>query len=336
MNLIDLKPPYLIFVGEEGRTSYAKTALGVTQWRRELCAGQLRLSTEAMDLGLPDYDIDAAVEAGAKSLIIGTASVGGALMPEWRPVLIEAARAGLNIIAGLHQRLSDDAELSAVATASGAEFVDVRVPPEGLPIATGKRRSGKRVLTVGTDCALGKKYTALQLEKDLKSAGANVDFRASGQTGIMIAGRGIPIDAVVSDFLAGAAEVLSPANSEDHWDVIEGQGALLHPAYGAVSYGLLIGSQPDALVVCHAAGRETIASWPEFPLPEIGDVIDRNIEAAKLTNPAPYCAGISVNTSALNEGEREEYLHDLEQKYQLPCVDPLIHGTSRIVERLLS
>lgn len=330
----EIQSPYLVFVGDETRLTYAKTALGVVQWRPELCIAQLRLSDDAVDLRLPDMTIAEAAASGAKSVLIGTATVGGVIPDAWRSVLIEAAETGLDIVAGLHGRLGYDAKLARAAETFGIRLIDIRVPPEDLPVATGAKRTGRRLLTVGTDCALGKKYTALQLERDMRAAGLKADFRASGQTGIMIAGRGIPIDAVVADFVTGAAELLSPDNAGDHWDVIEGQGAIFHPAYGAVSHGLLVGSQPDAIVACHAAGRTHVSSWPDFPLPSIGEVIERNIEIGRLTNPDIRCVGISVNTSALGDMERKDYVAALSDQYQLPCVDPLIGGTAPLVARL--
>ncbi|MEM7663043.1 MAG: DUF1611 domain-containing protein [Pseudomonadota bacterium] len=331
---IDLKPPYLVFVGDEGRTAYAKTAIGLVQWRRDQCLAQLRLSDSGADLGLPDMTCAEAASRGAKSFVIGSATVGGIIPDAWRPVLIEAAQAGLDVVAGLHVRLGDDEALRKAAEESGVRLIDVRVPPADLPIASGKKRPGRRLLTVGTDCALGKKYTALQLEQDMRAVGLSTDFRASGQTGIMIAGQGIPIDAVVSDFVTGAAELLSPDNEPDHWDVIEGQGAIFHPAYGAVSHGLLVGSQPDAVVVCHAAERTHVASWPDFPLPSIGDVIERCLDIGRVTNPDIRCVGISANTSALSDEAREDYLGRVSDEYGLPCVDPMISGTGPIVSRL--
>ena len=137
-----------------------------------------------------------------------------------------------------------------------------------FPAASGRKRSGKRVLTVGTDCAQGKKYTALALAKNLQSRGVDASFRATGQTGIMISGEGIAVDAVIADFVAGAAEQLSPDNAPDHWDVIEGQGSLFHPAYAGVTLGLLHGSQPDAIVLCHDPSRRTIDEYPNFPIPD--------------------------------------------------------------------
>ena len=334
MNTLELRTPYLLFLGDEKRPTYAKTARGLVDWRRELCAGQLRLVDDATDLGLPDLDIPAAQAVGAQSLVVGTALVGGSVPPAWLDTLCEAAHAGLDIVAGLHTRLSSIATLVAAAERGGARLVDVRVPPPDLPIATGRRRSGRRLLTVGTDCALGKKYTALALERDLRAAGADADFRASGQTGIMIAGRGVPIDCVVADFVAGAAEVLSPDAEPQHWDVIEGQGGLFHPGYAPVSHGLLIGSQPDAFVVCHAADRTGIEGWPGFPAPSIDALIERTVAIGSLTNPAIRCVGISVNTQSLDDETRDRYLQDLSDRHGLPAVDPMIHGTGAIVAAL--
>lgn len=334
MNDIQLRAPYLIFLGDEHRVTYAKTGKGIADWRPELCTGQLRLSTSALDLGLPELSVDEARAAGVGSLIIGTALVGGSIPDSWLDSLAEAARVGLDIVAGLHTRLDSIPLLVEAATAGGARLVDIRVPPRGLPVASGEKRSGKRLLTVGTDCALGKKYTALQLEKDMRAAGMSADFRASGQTGIMIAGRGIPIDCVVADFVAGAAELLSPANEAQHWDVIEGQGGIFHPGYAAVSHGLLIGSQPDAFVVCHAAGRTHIEGWESFPVPSIGEVIERTTAIGSLTNPQIRCVGIAVNTASLDETRRDTYFSELFERYQLPCVDPLIHGTQAIIQNL--
>jgi len=334
MQRIALKAPYLIFVGDEARVTYAKTGRGIVDWRRDACAGQLQLAPEACDLGLPDMTVAEAASAGVGSLIIGTALVGGSIPSPWVATLVEAARAGIDIVAGLHTRLASIPELVSAAAEGGAQLLDVRTPPADLPVGSGRKRAGKRLLTVGTDCALGKKYTALQLERDLRAAGLSADFRASGQTGIMIAGEGIPIDCVVADFISGAAEVLSPDNAPDHWDVIEGQGGIFHPGYAAVSHGLLIGSQPDAFVVCHAAGRTEIEGWPHVPLPSIGDVIERTVQIGRLTNPAIRCVGISVNTSSLPEGERREYLARLGKRYGLPAVDPLLTGTAAILDNL--
>ncbi|MDE0239585.1 MAG: DUF1611 domain-containing protein [bacterium] len=331
---VKLRAPYILFVGGETRPPFAKTAFGVLHWRPELCIGQMRLTPDAVDLGLPDVPPGSAAAAGAESVMIGTASIGGAFPPDWIAPLTRAARDGVDIVAGLHTPLSDVAELVHAAQVSGARLVDVRIPPPNLPVGTGKRRTGHRLLTVGTDCAVGKKYTALQLEADMKSHGAEVDYRASGQTGIMIAGRGLAVDAVVSDFLSGAAEVLSPDAAPRHWDVIEGQGSIFHPGYAAVSHGLLIGSQPDAFVVCHEAGRKTVSGWDDFPLPTIRRLIERTAAIGRLTNPEIACVGISVNTRSLSDAEAAAFLQDLAAIHDLPCVDPIRTGTGAIVDEI--
>ena len=335
MNTIEIRSPYLIFLGSETEVTYAKTGAGLVQWRPELCRGQISLPAGSVDLGLPSLTIDEAVDAGIQSLLIGTAAVGGGIPEDWLAMLEQAAAAGLDIVAGVHTRLNNIDRLTQAAASSGARLVDVRVPPQGLPVGTGKKRSGKRVLTVGTDCAVGKKYTALAIERDMKAAGLKATFRASGQTGIMIAGSGIPIDAVVADFLSGAAEQLSPDNDPAHWDVIEGQGGIFHPGYASVTMGLLIGSQPDAFVVCTEAGRTHIEGWKDFELPSIEAVIARVSGIGKQVNPAIRCAGISVNTSKLPPDERDDYLRALSQETGLPCIDPIAGDTKPIIERLI-
>jgi uncharacterized NAD-dependent epimerase/dehydratase family protein len=336
MQQIELRTPYLLFVGDESRPTYAKTAQGLLDWRGQLCTGQLRLSDSALDLGLPELDIRSAASTGIGSVIIGTALVGGSIPESWINPLCEAARAGMDVVAGLHTPLASIPSLVSAASEGEARLVDVRSAPAGLPVGNGRPRSGKRLLTVGTDCALGKKYTALALERDMRESGMKVDFRASGQTGIMIAGSGVPIDCVVADFISGAAEVLSPANDNDHWDVIEGQGSLFHPGYAAVSHGLLLGSQPDVFVVCHAAGRREIEGWPGFSLPTIGELIERTVNLGRLTNPDIRCVGISVNTRDLAASEIDAYLAGLADTYGLPCVDPVRHGTHALIDELES
>jgi uncharacterized NAD-dependent epimerase/dehydratase family protein len=296
--------------------------------------GQLRLTTDTLDLGLPDYDVTEAAAKGAQTLVIGTAVVGGAIPEAWIQLLVDALDAGLDVAAGVHTRLSSIDRLVEAATRSGRKLIDVRVPPPNIPVGTGVKRSGKRLLTVGTDCALGKKYTALALEREMKARGLNVDFRATGQTGIMISGSGIPVDAVVADFVSGAAEMVSPSNDADHWDVIEGQGSAFHPGYSAVSVGLLVGSQPDAFVVCTEAGRTHIKGWPSFELPSIEAVIQRTLDIGAQVNPSIRCAGISVNTSMLSELERAEYLAQLSSDYGLPAIDPIALGVGPLVDFL--
>ena len=334
MQQITIRAPYLIFLGAETDETYAKTGAGVAYWRPESCMGQTRLPGGTVDLGLPEHSIESAAKAGAKSLLIGTAVIGGAIPTAWNQVLVKAMSLGLDIVAGVHTRLNDIEELSSAAEKYGVALVDVRVPPKGIPVGTGKKRSGKRLLTVGTDCALGKKYTALAIERELKDQGRKATFRASGQTGIMIAGSGMPIDAVVADFISGAAEMLSPANDADHWDIIEGQGSIYHPGYASVSMGLLMGSQPDAFVVCHEANRTHISGWPEFELPSIQSVIDRTIAIGASTNSDIRCVGLSVNTKKLSEQDAIDYLAKLSEKFGLPATDPIRFGVKELVKAL--
>lgn len=335
MNNNTIRAPYLIFLGAETRPEYAKTGAGLAFWRPELVAGQFNLPGGTIDLGVPSLSIRDAKAMGVKSLVIGTASVGGVLPNEWLEHIHEAISLGMDIVSGLHQRLNDIELLQKAAIANNSRLVDVRIPPTSIPVANGKPRSGKRLLTVGTDCAIGKKYSALQVERDMKAAGINASFRATGQTGIMIAGEGIPIDSVVSDFVAGAAELVSPDNSASHWDVIEGQGSLFHPGYSAVSMGLLVGSQPDAFIVCHEANRNHFVGWESFYLPSIQQVINRTIDIGAQFNPDIKCVGLSVNTSSLKGVERIEYMKTLEEEFNIPVCDPLIDGTSNIVSHMI-
>jgi uncharacterized NAD-dependent epimerase/dehydratase family protein len=296
--------------------------------------GQTRLPGGSVDLGLQEYSIPAAVAAGAKTLVIGTAVVGGAIPEAWLDFLGEALEAGLDIAAGVHTPLASIPRLAETASRTGQKLIDVRVPPPNIPVGTGLKRPGLRLLTVGTDCALGKKYTALAVESEMKARGMAVDFRATGQTGIMIAGSGVPIDAVVADFVSGAAEMVSPANDPNHWDIIEGQGSLYHPGFSAVSLGLLIGSQPDAFIACTDAKRTHIEGWPSFTLPSVQQLIDRTIELGRQVNPAIRCVGISANTSALSPAERDAYLADLARTHGVPAADPLVTGVGAIVDAL--
>jgi uncharacterized NAD-dependent epimerase/dehydratase family protein len=327
---------YLLFLGNETSRLEAKTACGILQWRPELCVGQLRLSSDTVDLGLPDMTPAQAKAAGAGSIVIGIAPFGGGLAPEWIPPLVEALEAGLDIASGLHARLRDHPALAAGAAAAGRTLHDVRHADRAFSVASGRKRMGKRLLTVGTDCAIGKKYTALAIHRALRDRGIDASFRATGQTGILIAGVGIAIDATISDFAAGAAETLSPDNAPGHWDVIEGQGSLFQPAYAAVSLALLHGSQPDAIVVCHDPARTHIDGYPDYPLPSIERCIEDNVRAAQLTNRAARVVGISLDTSAMSEAERAETIAQMAARTGLPVIDPVATGADAIVDALLS
>jgi uncharacterized NAD-dependent epimerase/dehydratase family protein len=334
----ELPQPYLLFLGDTVEPGFAKTAFGLCQWAPESCVGQFALPSARIDLGLPKLTPAEARDRGAQALVIGVANSGGFIAASWIPALVEALQEGLDIISGMHVRLADIVELRYTAERHGRRLIDVRTPPRKLPIATGLKRTGKRLLTVGTDCALGKKYTALSLARAFAGRGLDVDFRATGQTGIIISGGGIPIDAVVSDFAAGAAELLSPAAAPDHWDVIEGQGSVLHPAYAGVSLALLHGSQPDVFVVCHDPGRTRLLGDEEFALPTVEEIIDLTTRLGARTNPDIRCGGIALNTSSFSEAEAEEICRSETQRLGLAAADPIRGGLAfeALVESCIS
>ena len=325
-SLIVLPAPYLLFLGDATEAAYAKTAFGLRDWIPERCVGEWACPGATVSTGLPRMSPRDAYVHGARGLVIGVANVGGVIADSWVPQLVAALEAGLDIVSGLHAKLRDVPQLEAAAARCGRRLIDVRVPPPGIPVGTGRKRSGKRLLTVGTDCALGKKYTALALARAFARRGRAVDFRATGQTGILIAGSGMPMDAVVSDFEAGAAEILSPDAPADHWDVIEGQGSLFHPAYAAVSLGLLHGSQPDVFVVCHDPARERVLGLPDYPLPSIPETIDLTVRLGRRTNPAVRCAGVSLNTSHLDLQAARELFARARATLGLPVADPMRAG----------
>ncbi|MGH8203736.1 MAG: N-acetyltransferase DgcN [Steroidobacteraceae bacterium] len=329
-----MQAPYLIFLGSEDNHGDAKTGAGIAYWRRESCLGQNRMPGCTVDLGLRNMSIDEAVDAGAKTLVVGIAPDGGRFSPTWFPRLVEALDKGLDVAAGLHERLRDIPDVSRMARARGRTLHDVRQPDRSFPVGTGAKRPGKRLLTVGTDCAVGKMYASLALESEMRRRGMKADFRATGQTGILIAGTGVSVDAVVSDFVSGASESLSPANDPDHWDLVEGQGSLFHPSYAAVTLGLVHGSQPDAMVLCHEAGRTHIQGVEGYPIPDLRACMEHYVKAARLTNPAAAFVGACFNTSGLPEAEAERFVKDAERTLGMPCCDPVRHGVGRIVDSL--
>jgi uncharacterized NAD-dependent epimerase/dehydratase family protein len=335
--LSPLPRPYALFLGDVTEPAYAKTAFGLRDWAAQDCIAEVALPEASVTTGLPRLSPAEAFAAGARGLVIGVAHPGGALQPSWISLMVVAVEAGLDLVSGTHGSIADHPEIRGALQRCGRRAFDVRKPPNGLPAASGRKRTGKRLLTVGTDCALGKKYTALALTRAFAARGERVDFRATGQTGIMIAGSGVPIDAVVSDFVAGAAEVLSPDAAPEHWDVIEGQGSLFHPAYAGVSLGLLHGSQPDVVVLCHEAGRERAVGWPDYLLPSLSETIDLTLRLAARTNPRVRCAGVSLNTAALSPGAAEKALETAEGEMGLPAADPIRGGSrfDRLVESCL-
>lgn len=332
-----LPSPYLLFLGDVSDPRYAKTAFGLRDWAPERCVGELVLPPSDLSLGLPALVPAEAHAAGARALLIGVANVGGVIPPSWIAPIVAAIEAGLDVVGGLHARLTDVPEFRDAAERCGQRLIDVRVPPADIPIGSGRKRAGLRLLTVGTDCALGKKYTALALARAFQARGLDADFRATGQTGIMIAGGGMPMDAVVADFEAGAAEMLSPDAPPAHWDVVEGQGSLFHPAYAAVSLGLLHGSQPDVIVVCHEVGRTEILGYPGFAAPSVEEAIKLNLRLGRLTNPAIRCGGVSLNTASLPPEDADALMAAESERLGLPVADPIRGGPAfeRLVDSCL-
>jgi uncharacterized NAD-dependent epimerase/dehydratase family protein len=329
-----LRTPYLLFLGDAPDPLAAKVAQGVRDWRPKAAIGQLRMDGCRADMGLPDMSVAEAAAQGAKTLVVGVANRGGVIAPAWIAALREALEAGLDLAAGLHNRLADEPELAETARRTGRAIHDVRVPPRPYPIANGKRRSGLRCLAVGTDCSVGKMYTALAMEKVMRARGMKATFRATGQTGILITGDGVPLDAVVADFMSGAIEWLTPDNDPDHWDLIEGQGSLFHASFSGVTLALIHGGQPDALILCHEPTRPHMRGLPDHKLPSLEALRDLSLTMARIVNPAAEVVGISINTAALAEDAAQECLEAAERRLGLPAVDPFRQRADRLVDAL--
>jgi len=332
---MEIRAPYLMFLGTAPDDLAAKTAQGVVDWRRDACLGELKLPGCGTTTGLPGMTITEAAAKGAKTMVIGVVNAGGVLPDSWIGTIVEALEAGLDVASGLHAKLSSFPAVKAAAERHGRQLFDVRLSSMTFATGKGQKRPGKRLLTVGTDCSVGKKYAALAIDKELRTRGVDSDFRATGQTGVLIAGRGVAIDAVVADFIAGAAEWLTPENSPNHWDIVEGQGSLFHPSFAGVTLGLLHGAQPDWFVVCHETTR-TKMRGVETPLPTVGQVIEATVAMGKLTNPAIRCGGIAINTSKLSKAEADATLKRFADEYGLPTVDPIATGVGPIADLILS
>ncbi len=329
-----IEKPYLLFLGDAPDQLAAKVAQGINDWRPGHAVGQFRMQGCGADLGLADLSLEEAKSAGAKTLVIGVANRGGVISDAWKEVLVRALSMGFDVASGLHNLLRDEPELVAAAGAHGTTLHDVRIPAAEYPIANGRKRSGKRCLAVGTDCSVGKMYTALAMDAEMARRGLKSSFRATGQTGILITGSGVPLDAVVADFMAGAVEYITPDNDDDHWDMIEGQGSLFHVSYSGVTMALIHGGQPDALILCHEPTRTHMRGLPDHGLPSLEQLRDLALPIARVANPACRVVGISVNTRALGEDEALDYLAGVEAAMGLPAVDPFRHGAGRLVDAL--
>ncbi len=329
-----LETPYLLFLGDAPDSLAAKVAQGIKDWRPELAVGQLRLEGCKADLKIPDLTIEEAKARGARTLVIGVANRGGVISESWKTVLKEALEAGMDLASGLHNLLRDEPELAQLAASTGRTLHDVRIPSVKYPIANGKNRTGKRCLAVGTDCSVGKMYTALSMEKAMHERGMKATFRATGQTGILITGDGVPLDAVIADFMAGSIEYLTPDNDPDHWDLIEGQGSLFHASYSGVTLALIHGGQPDALILCDEPFRPHMRGLPDYTLPSLEMLQDVALQMARIVNPDCKVIGVSLNTSAMDDEKAAAYIAEVEQRMLLPTVDPFRQGAGKLADAL--
>lgn len=329
-----ISKPYLLFLGDAPDQLAAKVAQGIVDWRPENAIGQLRLAGCGADVGLADMTLEQGRAAGAKTLVIGVANRGGVISDAWKTVLREAIALGYDLASGLHNLLRDEADLVDAADAAGVRLHDVRVPTVSYPIANGEKRSGRRCLAVGSDCSVGKMYTAMAMDAEMRRRNMASTFRATGQTGILITGSGVPLDAVVADFMAGAIEWLTPDNDPDHWDHIEGQGSLFHVSYSGVTLALLHGGQPDALILAHEPTRTHMRGLPHFALPSLQNLRDTALPLARVANPACVVAGVSVNTKAFGEDEARDLLDRVADETGLPTTDPYRFGAGVLVDAL--
>lgn len=330
-----IEAPFLLYLGHSTDPVGIKTSRGLAAFRRADCVGEFRYDDCPLTLGLPRMGMAEAAEAGARTLVLGIANPGGTMEAALIEDAADALRAGMHVVSGLHQRLRDVPELVAMAAALGRRLIDVRDPPADLPVGNGRPRAGRRILTVGTDCSVGKMYAALCLTEGLKARGETADFRATGQTGILVAGAGVPIDAVVADFISGAVEQLTPARDDDGWDVVEGQGSLYHPSFAGVTTGLLHGAQPEALVLCHDPARLQMRGLPERSLPGLAECMAAHLQVARLTSPHVRAAGTCLNTSSLSEDEARALCAKTAHLLGLPCTDPHRFGVEAIIDNLL-
>ena len=329
-----IQTPYLLFLGDAPDNLAAKVAQGIADWRPGNAVGQYRMEGCRADVGLPDMTLEEAVAAGARTVVVGVANRGGVISAAWKEVLVRALRMNLDIAAGLHNLLRDEKELVAAARVNGQTLFDVRIPTVAYPIADGRKRTGRRCLAIGTDCSVGKMYTGLAMDAEMKRRGTPSTFRPTGQTGILITGGGVPLDAVVADFMAGAVEYLTPDAEPDHWDHIEGQGSLFHISYSGVTMALIHGGQPDAMVICHEPTRTHMRGLPGYGLPTLEALRDLALPLARIANPACEVVGLSINTRALGEDEARACVEQAGARMGLPSTDPYRFGAGPLVDAL--
>jgi uncharacterized NAD-dependent epimerase/dehydratase family protein len=333
---------YLILAeGRSGDPHHGKTARGVVRYAPEKVVAILdsQRAGETYE-GFPIVgSVNDALCFGPTTALVGVATQGGRFPPEWRELLKSCLAKGLDIENGLHERVSDDPELVELAARHGAELRDLRKPPPDLNVPTGENLTvpARIVLTVGSDCAIGKMTVALELDLEARRRGVASVFVPTGQTGIAIAGWGIAVDAVIADFIAGAAERLVVEGVERGGELlwVEGQGALSHPQYSGVTLGLYHGSAPHSLVLCHRAGQEFVDEDPRFPIPPLSELVELHERTALIARPAPVAA-IALNTRDLDEDAARAAIEAAEAETGLRADDPVRFGAAGIVDAVVA
>jgi uncharacterized NAD-dependent epimerase/dehydratase family protein len=283
--------------------------------------------------------VDEALPLEPTTALVGVATQGGRFPPAWRDLLKASIDAGLDVESGLHEFITDDPELSELATQYGVELRDLRKPPADLSVPTGANLelAAKTVLTVGSDCAIGKKTVAIELDREAQRRGLKSVFVPTGQTGIAIAGWGIAVDAVVADFLAGAAERLVVEGAQRGGELlfVEGQGSLVHPAYSGVTLGLMHGSAPHAYVLCHVAGANVVEGYPHHPIPPLSELIELHERSSLPLRPAKVAA-IALNTRDLDENQARAAANAVAEETGLPADDPVRFGAGTVLDAVLT
>jgi uncharacterized NAD-dependent epimerase/dehydratase family protein len=320
-----------------GDPHYGKTARGLLRYRGDEVVAVLDSTRAgATQDGKPVVaTVNDALCFNPDTAVVGVATQGGRFPPEWRELLKSCISKGLDVESGLHEFLSDDAEMSALAARHGVELRDLRKPPAGLDVPTGEnlRVPARIVHTVGSECAIGKKTVALELDLEARRRGIRSQFVPTGQTGMLIAGWGIAVDAVVADFLAGAAEWLvleGVRRGGEELLVVEGQGSLVHPAYSGVTMGLLHGCAPHALVLCHLAGQTQVEGFPDHPIPPLRALVELYERASLPARPAKVAA-IALNTRDLAEEEARAAIAAASAETGLPADDPVRFGAATLL-----
>jgi uncharacterized NAD-dependent epimerase/dehydratase family protein len=336
-----LRPRRLLILSE-GRSAdphYGKTARGVLRYRPQDVVAVLDSESAASDHeGFPlVHTVEDARRFEPTTALVGVATQGGRFPPAWRELLKDCIRAGLDVENGLHEFISIDPELAGLAHEHGVELRDLRMAPPGLNVPTGENltHNATTILTVGSDCAIGKMTVSLELDREAQRRGWRSEFVPTGQTGIAIAGWGISVDAVVADFIAGAAEqlVLEGVGRGGEVLFVEGQGSLLHPGYSGVTLGLIHGAAPHAYVLCHKAGERYVDENKRFPIPALSDLVDLHERISLLARPARVRA-IALNTRDLDDAAARRAVEEAEAETGLPADDPVRFGAGRLVDGL--